>query len=380
MTPNRASCSRDGLLNLSCAPRINYLEQRQAMSTPLHIKDNPEATVALLGQYVEASADSASRARTIMIVMITASVLTFFAYWNTRPDAWLTGRINKANTALWFFNPVTKARFTEEELARNLDEARKKFPNPENVPSAEALKDARDFINARKIDDRDLLVDYIEHLRTVQLEQVTTLHAPFFGVFFDVNDLGIFSGFTFTVILLWFRFSLVRERDNLRQVFASANELGIDYHHHCYHLISMRQVLTIPPTAHQPPKAAGAVKSKRATTTKALKVKKDKVDDSTENRSSNVLGHGLWRILPVALILLPAAVYLRLATHDLQTIDLGITINWWNSFYLILFDVIFLIAIVWITILCLRLSFEVDAEWIKQKDTLPKWKGEQDNQ
>lgn len=339
------------------------------MSTPLHINQNPEATVALLSQYVEASADSASRARTIMIVMITASVLTFFAYWNTRSDAWLTGRINRANTALWLFNPTTKARFTEEEIARNLEETQKKFPNPENVPNAEALKDARDFINARKIDDRDLLVDYIEHLRTVQLEQVTTLHAPFFGVFFDVNDLGIFSGFTFTVILLWFRFSLVRERDNLRQVFASAKELGIDYHHHCYHLIAMRQVLTIPPIPHQAHKERKADTDKTATEAAADAAFK-------EDEAANVLGYGFWRILPATLIALPAIVYLLLYIHDLQTIDLGITINRSNSLRLLIFNSVFFLAITYITYRCVRLSSDVDAEWIKQDKVLLEWETE----
>ncbi|HEY0407443.1 MAG TPA: hypothetical protein VGC89_17045 [Pyrinomonadaceae bacterium] len=324
------------------------------MSTPQQIKENPEATVAILGHYVEASADSASRARTIMIVMITASVLTFVAYWNTRSDAWLTGRINSANTALWLFNPDTKASFTEDEAVRNVEETKKKFPNTKHLPNLQELKAARDFINARKIDDRDLLVDYIEHLRNLQLEQVTTLHAPFFGVSFDVNDLGIFSGFTFTVILLWFRFSLVRERDNLRQVFTSAKELGTDYHHHCYHLIAMRQVLTIPPIPHQSRKATQVAK----------------------NRSTNVLGHGLWRILPAILIFLPALVYLRLFVHDLQTIDLGITINWSGSLRILVTDLIFFFIIVGITLLCLRLSIEVDEEWTNQAQDLQVWEAE----
>lgn len=293
------------------------------------IKSNPEAAVALLGQYIDAAANSVSRARTILIVIITASVLTFVAYWNTRPDAWLTGRITKANAALRLFDPATKGRLPE-------DEAKQKFTEAEE----ELRRSAKQFIEDRNITDRDLLVDFIERLRGLQLEQVTTLHVPFFGVTFDVNDLGIFAGLTFSVILLWFRFSLVRELINLRETFIEAKKLGDEYRHHCYNLLAMRQVLTIPPMPNE------------------------------VHEPSNVLGRGFWRIFPEALFFLPFIVYTRLFFHDLQTIDLAVSISQRGSLILLGLSLGFLIIILVFTLVCWRLSREISGEWRKESALL----------
>jgi hypothetical protein len=299
------------------------------MAEQLPIKSNHEAAVELLGQYVDAAASSASRARAILIVMITAGVLTFVAYWNTRPDAWLTGRINKANAALRLFDPNTKGRLSENA-------AKQKFAETEE----ELHQSAKKFIEDRNITDRDLLVDFIERLRGLQLEQVTTLHVPFFGVTFDVNDLGIFAGLTFSVILLWFRFSLVRELINLRETFIEAKELGDEYRHHCYNLLAMRQVLTIPPMPNE------------------------------VREPSNVLGRGFWRIFPEVLFFLPFIVYTRLFFHDLQTIDLAATISQLGAAALIVLSFGFLIIILVFTLVCWRLSREISREWRKESALL----------
>ncbi len=72
-----------------------------------------------------------------------------------------------------------------------------------------------------------------------------TLHVPFFGIKFDVNDLGPLSGVAFSVILLIFKYSLSRESENLIlcfKEFENTSELRT-----FYKLLSMHQVLTIPP-------------------------------------------------------------------------------------------------------------------------------------
>lgn len=326
---------------------VNTLINGATITMSTEIKHTPDDAVDLLDQYVNASADSASRARTILLVMITMSVLVFVAYWNTQPDAWLTGRINKATTALWLFDRETKNPLTMEEATRKLEEAKQKSPGAQDFPGASDLTEAKGFIAARHINDFDLLLKYIEDLRNLQLESATTLHAPFFGVAFDVNDLGLFGGITFIVILLWFRFSLVRERDNLKQVFEEAKRLGDDYYHHSYHLLSMRQVLTIPPSLHEP------------------------------KTVSNTSGLGIWRILPQILLFLPSLCYILLFYHDWKTFPVASTVSRSNSWRLLAMNSICLVIIIIINVICVRRSNDVDKEWETQARKLRMWEEKQ---
>ena len=299
------------------------------MAQPINF--NSEASVDLLEMYVETCAASANRGRAILIVMITASVLTFVAYWNTQPNAWLTGRLKRADAALRLFDPTTKARLADEA-------ARQKFTDEEI--KAGLFDDARELVQTRVIGDRDLMVNFIEVLRGIQLEQVTTLHAPFFGIVFDVNDLAFFAGLTFSVILLWFRFSLLRELINLEATFKEAKKLGAEYRHHCYNLLAMRQVLTVPPMA--PP----------------------------ANESPNVSGRGIWSKSPAILFTFPLVAYLLLFLHDLNTIKLAQIVNRTNSLLLVVTSPLFLVFILALTRTCRKLSRRLDEVWAAEAESL----------
>lgn len=301
------------------------------MQSPPRFNSNlSESTVELLDQYIETCAASATRARTILIVMISTSVLTFFAFWNTLGDAWLTQRLNKATAALRLFDPKGDGWLPEFE-------ARKKFYAVEGV----SFEEAKNFIQLRKIDDRELLKDYIQTLREIQAQQVTTLHAPFFGVSFDVNDLGKFSGFTFFVVLLWLRFSLVRELNNLTETFYEAKNLGDDYRRHCYNLLAMRQMLTVPPMRHQ---------SKEA--------------------PPNVSGWSFWRIFSGGLFVLPIIVYSLLVWHDIKTLYLAESVSQKSADILLFSNLVFLSVIAALTHLCLQLSRKIDKQWREEATNL----------
>lgn len=282
-----------------------------------------EATVELLNHYIEMCAASATRARTILIVMISASVLTFFAFWNTREDAWLTQRLIKATAAIHLFDTKGGGWLSESE-------ARREFISVDDVTYEEAKK----FIKLRKLDNRELLTHYIQTLREIQAQQVTTLHAPFFGVTFDVNDLGMFSGFTFFVVLLWFRFSLVRELNNLTETFHEAKNLGEEYRRHCYNLLAMRQMLTVPPMRQR-----------------------------FKEASSNVSGWGLWRVFNIFLFVMPICVYALLVWHDLKTLYLATSVSKDSALFLVLSNLAFLILILALTALCFQLSRRIDKQW-----------------
>jgi hypothetical protein len=78
------------------------------------------------------------------------------------------------------------------------------------------------------------------------VENVRLIKAPFFGIAFDVNDLGLIGGVGFIIILLLLRHSLSREIKSLRRSFAAALSGGRSELHHFYHVLAIRQVFTVP--------------------------------------------------------------------------------------------------------------------------------------
>src|SRR3982751_4851174 len=74
--------------------------------------DRPEPPSSDLQEYIKACASSFSRGRIIVIVLITASVLTFVTTWNSRPPGWTTSRIALASRALMLFPSIGDTRQT----------------------------------------------------------------------------------------------------------------------------------------------------------------------------------------------------------------------------------------------------------------------------
>lgn len=68
--------------------------------------------------------------------------------------------------------------------------------------------------------------------------------APFFGIVFDINDVGLIGGISLICVLVMLRFSLSREIKNLNFAFKEAVAHGQlpDF----YYELAMHQVLTIP--------------------------------------------------------------------------------------------------------------------------------------
>ena len=194
-------------------------------------------------QYVKAAASSTDRARTVMIVMVSASVLVFVGFWNSRPGGgWLDRRIEIRRDALRFFNEPGKVPF-----------------DPKQDPSLTAKDPTRferaiQFIhnsnfNTSSPEDKTQLLEEITELRRIRTEKIRLIQVPFFGAVFDMNDIGVFAGVTFIIVLLWFRYSLSRELRNLRLAFKEAEDKG--HLKLCYDLLAMQQVLTVPPVAGQ---------------------------------------------------------------------------------------------------------------------------------
>lgn len=314
-----------------------------------------QPTIKYIEQYIDASAKSADRARFVLIVLITASVLSFFAYWNSSPSGWLNSRLIVASDALKFYDEHDdkgKAIYRDEESFDNVvwprffslqtynkeTDAKKKqeYLNQHWPAFDRARKFVRSsFVQQSRFADLEHLRRYIEGLERMRTERVLSITVPFFGIVFDLNDLGVFAGITFVIVLLLFRFSLLRELRNLRLVFRQVH--SVEDLRLCYDMLSMQQVLTIPPQI-------------------------ERYQSERNFWSIPNLQELFWQYVPSLLILLPLLVHLNIFITDYQTYPMaeeiypGTVYSLWANGILLGLNVL-------LTLLCIYLGWKVGRTW-----------------
>jgi len=204
------------------------------------------------------------------------------ALWHETPFAWSSARTRLAQAVLWQLDCTGS--------------------HPEGTPSiappdhddchyltafgAEDLERAKKYIVEAQANPMTAK-DRLDSLIKSQIDREVYVTVPLLGVGFDINDLSLLAGVTFLFLLLWFRFSLWREEENVRILFQeSPKELLPDV----YTQLAMSQVLTVPPHG----------------------------DKSNE---------GFWDALPSVLFWTPVAVQFLICVNDLVSLGKGLVIN-----------------------------------------------------
>ncbi len=324
-----------------------------------------------LKPFMDATIASAARFRRVLIVVIVSSVLAFSAFWNARLGSWLNSRFEITRTA----HSLQEREETAAELARRqveLNEIPKLLMADPSIANQSALvKDQRRLSEdiqqlSKKLQDlntylagRDVetakqwitrqgftssrqIAMLTEPLVRARTNHVVLFHVPFFGTAFDVNELGLIGGFTFVVVLMWFRFTLWREYYNLCSTFEACCSDIQDFEA-CYKYLAMNQVLTVPPTLF-----------------------------TREPRERP------WGKIVRLLYLLPVLVQLAVVVNDWLTFHNGWLISRPNTIVSIAASVCFLALAALLTYWCFRLSAEIDREWdaaharLKQHHSLAK--------
>ena len=211
-----------------------------------------------LHDHLEAAIESSARSRRILILLIAGSILVFVGFWNSRDASWITTHLRWAAEIEAQLKKPPVGRLSEEQVSINARADAYQIKNE---------ADAKHFH---------------QHLLELMAEHVMYLRIPILGLAFDINDLGTFSGLTFVVLLLWARFALWHEWNNLRLCF---DESKPEDRHAVYRYLQMRQVLTIPPPLYR--------------------------QDARERK--------LWDRLARGLFLMPAVVYSIVSIDDLKT-------------------------------------------------------------
>jgi len=180
-----------------------------------HIASVPPSQLDI-DDYLSASADASARTRSIITVMVVLIILVLAGLFNSLQSQWMKKRMIAVGN-----------QTNHDYLDSKLDRA----------PTGD--KDAIEFYHKR----REALAAALE---TAYVEGSLVVKVPFFGITFDVNDLGVIGGLAFLIVLSCYRFFLSREIDNLRISFTVARYAGADQLANFYSLLAMRQVFTIP--------------------------------------------------------------------------------------------------------------------------------------
>jgi hypothetical protein len=208
--------------------------------------------------------ESTKRTRWIVFIMQLGVILVMASVWQQSDLNWLSLRLTASQRAVRYLecepeNAYASGRYPETMLrtAPKLHESTQITPevlddlysciaNPLNEVER---KQARTFIS----DWGYSLSQAKQHVNILQQAvnaREMGISVPVLGITFDVNDLSVIAGLTFSVLLSWFFFSLKRQHKNIRRIFIIGRESkNGETSDLCkaYHLLAMSQVITIPP-------------------------------------------------------------------------------------------------------------------------------------
>lgn len=167
------------------------------------------------------------------------------------------------------------------------------------------LSKSLDYILSHGIRSRSEINEKINSLNSAKIEHINLVRVPILGISFDINYLGIYTGFAL-LILYWLLYSsLKREHVNTKIAFKREWSNNKDYHsYYFYEYISMMQVLNMPRKLFEPVSKPYAL---------------------TQNG------------VAVISLIAPFLVYLFVLWNDILSFDLGIKVNHcltWISFFL----------------------------------------------
>jgi hypothetical protein len=241
-------------------------------------------------------------------------------------------------------------------------------------------------------DERERLAMFATSMHRSAAETKYTVRVPFFGLAFDINDVGILGGFGLWIILILLRLSLRSQIVSLRMGFkaAFAHGQGQDF----YDVLAARQVFVFPPLEDRKQKASVARgwieiwwrastfgRFYQGVKTRALRLVKNvwaelltllSIEEKSDRGASKkddgadewrVNQHASLRIIPKGLCLLPFLIYLFQFSFDLRTLHYGNELSQDRTRDLVIINSFFLVSIFIFGVWCITKWNELDRLW-----------------
>ncbi|HSG39815.1 MAG TPA: hypothetical protein VLE27_09275 [Thermoanaerobaculia bacterium] len=225
-----------------------------------------------LGQYVHALTSSSNRIRYLIFAVVITTIVVFVSFRHGSTDGWTMSRVGLMREALradiWNKDGQLSKQKELAECAAEVQESAPRWPWMEKrSKQVRKISEAHGFkgLNCWQLDyvvsklglsDRGAVEDWLDKIEEAQVDGIVVMKIPFLGAPFDINDLGIFSGLTYTVLMVTLWFAMVRHQENLYLSMWKVRELaqkedGQDPQGRAnllYHAMSMSQLFTTPPT------------------------------------------------------------------------------------------------------------------------------------
>lgn len=312
--------------------------------------------------------ESSRRTRWILIILITASCLALACFWNSLQSSWKHHRtetlkkyitytdnvkMNKDDKIAYkiqIINALNRLIAKDTSIVKNsqykntavLDSSTRLFSEILNSHERLFGKD----IQKPEFDTAFLCEYYgknalgLENLRVMYLfywlleaKDIKSFRIPFFDVSFDINDLGFIGGLGFSIILLIFYLSLIREKENIKIAF-KASELKFNNNYHnrrqYYYLLSMNQLIIMP-------------------------------------HVMNKKGKRYFKILPLTLLCFPFVFSFCVFINDIITSQYGTNFSGGMTRFEYLMSSLFLIVIIVFIVICFLEVYSIDRIWKKEK-------------
>jgi hypothetical protein len=277
----------------------------------------------LYKQYVTSFETSSSRARSALYLVVLTSTMLAMVLWNIRPGNW-DQRLIERLAGVIKFRGLTAGEVAAKDLV--LFDRAKAYAEMRGIPwKPWSIPVGNDPIRVK-------LLAELEDVQKRNLDAFRYIEVRGLGVRFQPNDIGLVGGFAMFVMLMVLRFSLARESANLGLIVDRASKMrqvGT-----MYDILSMGQVLSVPPTlSHRLP----AQVSKKITI--------------------------CWNCLPLSLFLFPCVVQSGSVLMHLFTFRHGWLICHWNSSMELAASVILWLGMLGLTVSCVQTARATQQHW-----------------
>lgn len=262
--------------------------------------------------YLDAFSRASARVRFVLIATVLASILVFVGGWNSWKLSWQVSRISHLRTAVEYelWNETVNPDLTAEEERR--------------------IERAKRFLAARLLTSETSIRELHGRYQSYMVQHVSSVAVPFLGIVMDVNDLGIFGGLAFTLLLMWAAFSIYQSKRILEVSYRGYKQLltkpGLEEAKVAYHGFTITQVFSVPPTVVRP--------------------------------------HPSWvHWLPRTLFVLPLLVHLAVTGYDIYSKEFAYSVNLAHTRVLFTCEALFGLVIAFLVVLCLRGEAAIDKLW-----------------
>lgn len=367
-----------------------------------------------LKEYLENATESSRRIRTILTILVVVTVLIFAGFlnswqgyaWNRERIRFRQDYIREVNVRIDQLKKASQQPTSSPNDVPDLDA--NLTPLLQKLPPSYGSKECEKKLNngasrEEAINDRIICYEGVKGLSDeflkdsvrAYVENAYLIRVPFFGVAFDINDLGLIGSLSLIVILIMLRLNLRNFIVSLRIGFKAAGKANL--HEDFYDILASRQLFAFPPLEdpNQHPHKGRTEKIWGQSEVKAyydfvLKVfswsffiikralwlmfelllassyeetySKQKQNDRAQNGwHSNP--HPLLAFVPIWICIVPALVQAAVVINDFQSYDVGLVVNGLRTKTSFVFSLICLVIILGLGCWCVSKCLEIDELW-----------------